>query len=71
MDLQPHALCERDLAVLAVVILAVGSAGRGARTRRSKVGGAHAVGGQVQQALAGGCSFEGRVQRRRGWGQGR
>eukprot|EP00964_Phaeocystis_antarctica_P067339 scaffold40765_cov65-Phaeocystis_antarctica.AAC.2 len=60
MDLQPHALCERDLAVLVVVILAVGSADRGARTRRREVGGAHAVVGQVQHARSGGCAFKGR-----------
>eukprot|EP00964_Phaeocystis_antarctica_P137808 scaffold102403_cov71-Phaeocystis_antarctica.AAC.5 len=59
MDLQQHGLCERNLARLAVAVSAVGSACRSARTRRCEVRGAHAVGGQVQHARAGGCRASG------------
>eukprot|EP00964_Phaeocystis_antarctica_P129245 scaffold93087_cov67-Phaeocystis_antarctica.AAC.3 len=58
MDLKQHGLCKRNLTRLLNAVLAVGSAGRGARTRRREVGGAHAVGGQIQHARAGGVAIE-------------
>eukprot|EP00964_Phaeocystis_antarctica_P098096 scaffold64141_cov68-Phaeocystis_antarctica.AAC.3 len=68
ISLREHGLSEFNQARLAVAVLAVGSAGRGARTRRREVGGAQAVSGRVKHTLTNVCVFDydGWVQRRRG-----